>query len=162
MTLLQQHPVVLHLVTRHLRLADAFRLRRALGAQADTLWLDDVPYQFARDMGLSGRAWHHSMPSLGARMARTKHRCVECGVRCRRVPPVCESCASDPTSSVAMCTRVEARAWHRTLPRRVARFEERLVRLPVAKRGPRPGRRRYHWRRDVATLLLHATQTTTK
>ena len=163
MTLLT-HQVVLHLVCRHLRLADAFRLRHALGRDADTLWLDDVPARYAAHMGLTGR---YDMRTLGRKMATCRTRCIECGVVTARQPKVCEACASDPASSVAMLTRRQIRERQRSLakPDRVRELERHaLPRLPVAKVGR--ASRFWYWKRDVDAMFdqaaRHRSQTTTR
>lgn len=144
--------VVLQLVCEHLRLADAFRLRIALGRHADTLWLDDVPGGLCARMGLQRQ---QSMPSLSRHMQATRRRCIECGIVTACKPKVCHECAKDPTSSVAMLSRLDIRKRQQALPKaQRVRGLERILREQIL-RPAKMGRahRLFYWKRDVDALF---------
>ena len=91
-----------------------------------------------------------ALADLGRRIAGTR-RCVECGAPTRRVIRVCEPCADDPRSAVAMCTRADIRERAARHPGRVRCLGERVRELPIVFRG-RTGRM-YYWKRDADALF---------
>ncbi len=104
----------------------------------------------ATRMGLRPGRRHPTLQSLAHHMHA--NRCVECGVRTRRRPRVCEACG-DPSSGtrVAMVTRVYIRA-HRPQGATVRAFEAFVRALPVIKRTSGTGAFLY-WRHVVDGAL---------
>ena len=137
-------PGVLIPLSEYLTVGDLRRLGRALCLRNED-WPFEVVVVVAQRMLLK-RVRAYDMRSLGVRM-RQGGRCVECGVKSRRTPPVCGDCARDPTSPVAMSTRRDIVERAMLEQGGIRGLLRRIQTLRVAKRDAVG--RLYYWRRDV-------------
>lgn len=138
---------VLELLAPLLTLGDVCRLRRALGAA----WRDDATWPVAVVHVQRLRVGLVRPTTLGALAAAVAagRRCAECGAPTRARPRVCQRCAADPRSPVALWTRRQIVAhFSDRAPSAVRRrIVERLCRVKVNATGAF-----CYWRRDALGL----------
>lgn len=148
---------VLQCVVEHLNIGDIFRLRRALG-RAPAWSEEDTAGCIASKMGRKRHARTNrsnlTLAATATSLSSTRTRCVECGGYTRSRLHVCIACTEDEDGYFAMITRIQARALFIETTGHVMGYKyffERLLRLPVARRGGMG--RCYYWRRVVEKMV---------